>query len=70
MLLFGTEEHVDRWCADRSVTKGAVVPIEQVWRLAGPWYADRFDEDWRPKTPATIERLLSDAGLSGEFWKI
>ena len=70
MLLFRGEEHVDRWCADRGVSRGAVVVLEQVWRLAGPWYADRLTEDWRPKTPEVIERMLIAAGLTSDFWRL
>jgi hypothetical protein len=46
------------------------VPLEQVWRLAGPWYADRLDERWAPRTPDAMQRLLADAGLTGEFWRV
>ena len=49
---------------------GAIVPLEQVWRLTGPWYAGRLDEDWTPRTPDVVERLLTQAGLTGEFWKV
>ena len=52
------------------MAKGAVVPVEQVWRLAGPWYADRLDENWSPRTGETMERLLGAAGLTGEFWQL
>jgi len=52
------------------VTRGAVVPLEQVWRLSVPWYADRLDYDWTPRTPAAMERLLADAGLTGDFWRV
>ena len=52
------------------MAKGAVVPLEQVWRLAGPWYGDRLDEDWQPRTPDAMQRLLSYAGLTGEFWRV
>jgi hypothetical protein len=61
---------VDRWCGERQVTRGAVVPLEQVWRLSAPWYADRLDYDWTPRTPAAMERLLADAGLAGDFWRV
>ena len=50
--------------------RGAVVPLEQVWRLAGPWYANRLDEDWRPRTPEAIEQLFADAGLTADFWRV
>jgi hypothetical protein len=70
LLLFRSEEHIDRWCAERQMAKGAVVPVEQVWRLAGPWYADRLDENWSPRTGETMKRLLGAAGLTGEFWQL
>ena len=35
-----------------------------MWRLTRPWYADRLNEDWRPKTTATIERLFAEAAKS------
>jgi hypothetical protein len=52
------------------VARGAVVPLDQVWRLAGPWYADRLSLEWTPRAPDRIERLLSGAGLTGEFWRV
>jgi hypothetical protein len=52
------------------VTRGAVVPLEQVWRLAVPWYADRLDDEWTPRTPAAMERLLAGAGLTDDFWRL
>ena len=38
--------------------RGATVPLDRLWRLTGPWYVDRLQEDWRPKTPDVIERLF------------
>ena len=70
MLLFRSDEHVDRWCAERRVPRGATVPLEQVWRLAGPWYEDRLNEDWAPKTAERSERLLTEAVLTGNFWRL
>ena len=69
-MLFRSEEHVDRWCAERRVPHGASVPLDRLWRLTGPWYADRLNEDWRPKTTEVIERMLIDADLTGEFWRM
>lgn len=61
---------MDRWCAERHIARGSVVPLAQVWQLARPWYADRLDYEWTPRTPETTEQLLSAAGLSGEFWRV
>jgi len=46
------------------------VPLDQLWRLTKPWYADRLDEDWTPKTAEKMARLLSAAGLTNEFWRV
>lgn len=61
---------MDRWCAERRVPRGATLPLDQLWRLTRPWYADRLDEDWQPKTPEIAERLLNEAGLPDEFWRV
>jgi hypothetical protein len=44
--------------------------VEQAWRLAQTWYADRLDDEWTPRTPDGMERLLTAAGLTGEFWRV
>jgi hypothetical protein len=41
-----------------------------VWALTAPWYANRLDYMWTPRTPEAIERLLTDAGLTGQFWRV
>ncbi len=69
-MLFRGEEHVDRWCRESRVARGATLPLDQVWRLSGPWYEDRLQEDWRPKTIEKIERIFGDAGLTGDFWRV
>ena len=52
------------------MTRGAIVPLDQVWRLAHSWYANRLAEDWRPRTPEATEQLLSTLGLTGDFWRV
>ena len=70
MLLFRSEEHVDRWCTERRTSRGAIVALDQLWRLTRTWYAGRLDEQWAPRTSETIERLFADAGFTGEFWRV
>jgi len=59
---------VDRWCAARNIRKGAVVPLEQVWRLACAWYPGRADESWSPRAPEQAEGIFASVGLTGDFW--
>ena len=50
--------------------RGATVQLDALWRLTRPWYADRLDERWSPKTADTVGRLLADAGFTGNFWSV
>lgn len=70
MLLFRSEEHVDRWCEQQGIAKGAVFSLPQLWELARRWYDDRLEHDWRRKTIAERQRILRQVGLVGSFWEI
>lgn len=70
MLLFRDEEHVDRWCAARDMTRGAVITAEQAWQLANGWYKDKIKPDWRRHTLEEAEALLSALGLTSAFWNL
>jgi hypothetical protein len=69
MLLFRSEEHVDRWCERRGVSRGATMTLDQQWRLAQAWHGpDRRDPSWRRRTVDETETLLASIGLTGPFW--
>jgi hypothetical protein len=70
MLAFRSEAHVDRWCRARRVQRGAVFTLEQAWRLAHAWYADRLSPDWRRRTPEEAETVFASIGLTGDFWRL
>ena len=70
MLLFRSEEHVDRWCAARGIARGAMFTPEQMWRVAKPWFERRLAPDWRRFTADEAEALFERAGLTGAFWKL
>lgn len=70
MTLFRSEEHVQRWLDRTRNTRGAVVPLEQVWRLARAWYADPRDRNWRPRTRDESQAVLSSVGLTDPFWEL
>ena len=67
--LFCTSLHAEQYDAAAGGT-GRVVPATNVWALAGDWYADRLADDYRPKSVAARQRLLSAAGLEGDFWRL
>jgi len=71
MLLFRSEEHVDRWCAAWHLPRGGVLTPELTWQLAQAWYsADRRDPGWRRRTVDETEALFISLGLTGEFWNL
>ena len=71
MLFFRSEEHVDRWCAAWRFDRGAVLSLEQGWKLAQAWYSpDRRDPSWRRRTLEETEALFVDLGLTSEFWSL
>lgn len=67
MLLFRSEEHIDRWSGPR----GAVLSLETTWRLAQAWFGvDRRLVEWRRRTPDEIRELFATLGLTGDFWRL
>ena len=70
MLLFRDEEHVDRWCEARDMTRGGVVTTDQAWRLAHGWYKDKLKPDWRRHTLDEAEALMQSIGLTDAFWNL
>ncbi len=70
MLLFGSEEHLDRWCRSRHLPRGATMTPEQCWRLAHAWFRDKLKPEWRRHTLEEAEALFAALGLTGEFWSL
>jgi hypothetical protein len=70
MLLFRSEEHVDRWTGQRGVPKGVAFGTDQLWGLAEAWYRERMSPHDRRRTPGEAEALFASLGLTGDFWKL
>jgi hypothetical protein len=71
MLFFRSEEHVDRWCAQWRLSRGAVLTLGQGWRLAQAWFGeDRRIPQWRRRTVDETEALFAELGLTGDFWAL
>ena len=69
MLLFRSEEHVQRWYEGR-LPLGATLTVEQQWRLARIWYGDRASASWRRRTPQEAQEVFAQVGLTGAFWRL
>ena len=71
MLLFGSEEHVRRWCTQWGLARGATLSLEQAWRLAHAWFeADRGTPEWQRPQLERVEALFASLGLTDPFWNL
>ena len=62
MLAFRGEAHVDAWSAEREIPRGAILSLEQAWRLAEAWYRDRLSLGRRRRTARRPESTATTAG--------
>lgn len=70
MLLFRSEEHVNRWNAMTGREPGATMTVHQQWELARAWYTDRASPNWKRRTPDEAQELFRRLGLTGPFWQL
>jgi Alkylmercury lyase len=71
MLLFRDEEHVERWCSQWRMERGAVLSLDLAWRLAVAWFSgDRGAPEWRRPTVHEVEALFASLGLTDSFWTL
>lgn len=70
MLIFRSEEHIDRWCTFRGLPRGGTMSVEQCWQLARAWYGDKLSPGWRRKTLDEAESTLAAIGLTDPFWSL
>lgn len=70
MLLFRSEEHLERWRSERSMPRGQTMSPAQQWDLARAWYSNRMQPDWRRRTADEAQEVFASVGLTGGFWQL
>lgn len=68
MLLFRSEETVEKWCQAHNVPKRPLVNMDQLWHLAVTWYQSRLTVDSRRPGPDEMVTIFGEIGLGGPFW--
>jgi len=68
MLLFRSEESVNRWCESRGIPRRPLVNLDQLWQLAVTWYANRLTVESRRPAPDEMVSIFAAIGLTGPFW--
>jgi hypothetical protein len=69
MLLFRSEEHVERWCRARGLPKRPLVSLDQLWELAVAWYSNRLTPEARRPMGTEIREIFDRLGLTDPFWR-
>jgi hypothetical protein len=70
MLIFRSEAHVDRWCTQHNMQRGALLKPETAWRLADEWFRNKAKPEWRRPTLEETEELFVRLGLTTPFWSL
>ncbi|GAB4423362.1 MAG: hypothetical protein Kow0031_01820 [Anaerolineae bacterium] len=70
MLLFRSEENIDRWCAETKMPRGVALGLDQLWQLSKLWYSDRLSPDFAGRTAAQVEAIFEKVGLTATFWRL
>jgi len=68
MLLFRSEETVNRWCEARDLPRRPLVSLEQLWQLAVIWYGNRLTPESRRSAADEMVAVFESIGLTGPFW--
>ena len=70
MLLFQLEDHIAAWLAEKNLTRGAVISLEQIWALSKAWYSDRLSPDFKGRSLDEAQAILTKVGLTDSFWSL
>ena len=66
--IFCSPTCVDDWLTATGATRGYVMDLATLWRLAAHWYDGRLDPGYTRRDPAASSDYLRGVGLVGDFW--
>ncbi|MCC6260984.1 MAG: hypothetical protein IT311_08985 [Anaerolineales bacterium] len=70
MLLFQSEEWVEKWCKRNNLERGEMLTIHQVWELSKLWYHNRMSVEYHGRSADQVAEIFSKVGLKSKFWYI
>ena len=66
--IFCGEQCVQDWLARTGATRGYVMDLATLWRLARGWYEGRLRRGYQRREPVEAASYFASVGLSGPFW--
>lgn len=70
MLLFDSEEEINRWCERHDIDKGDVQPIQKIFEFAKVWYGNHLSPEWVKWTTEEAKEIFERFDLSHPVWDI
>ena len=70
MLVFETEDHIDKWCYRHNVPKGDIKRLDELYPFAAEWYGKYLDVNWKKWTVLEARELMDRHGFSGPSWAL
>jgi hypothetical protein len=68
MLLFRSEEWVDKWCERNHLERGEILTIQEVWELSKLWYGNRMSVEFHGRSMEQVAEIFRLVGLKSKFW--
>ena len=68
MLLFRSEEWVEKWCKRHNLERGEMLSLQQVWELSKLWYGNRMSLEYHGRSMEQVADIFKQAGLTSKFW--
>ena len=68
MLLFQSEEWVQKWCKRHNLERGEMLSLGQVWELSKLWYGNRMSLEYHGRSMEQVADIFKQAGLTAKFW--
>jgi hypothetical protein len=66
--IFCSTACVDDWLESTGNTRGYVMSLTTLWRLASHWYDGRLQRGYTRREPTASRDYLHEVGLDGPFW--
>ncbi|NOH02770.1 MAG: hypothetical protein HND47_12810 [Chloroflexi bacterium] len=70
MLLFRSEEWIDKWCQRNNLERGEVLTIQKVWEFSRLWYHNRLSLEYHGRNIEQVVEIFRQAGLMSKFWYV
>jgi len=70
MLLFQSEEWIDKWCKRKNLERGEVLTLHQVWELSKLWYDNRLSLEYHGRSTEQVAEIFEKVGLKSKFWYV